>query len=355
MDVSKSLIALGVSAALGIGSLSVAVAQTGDREDSVRSWGRWAVLSPAAGGEEYVGFAPAGTNDLERCEAGANCPGPNPPVPPEPPVVEGPCVAGAPCGFAYIDNIISGEGQGEDSHIGKFELTFTESQSESGEGTGVEPAAVIEVPEGPLNVAFRVTPIPTGTGTVISSDTLPVLPLSSGFRSNDRDSRSFVNGRVTAVEGEVDPTIIEGFWRQNSADGGSQQNGEYVLGIAATGTEMADLFEQLREIRGEAVGVYAGPTGRGGDVALYMNFDRAVWEGEFNGQQVGFAASGAIVGSGFVSDAGGFSENIASGLVEGGFVNAGQNAIGAFEVTDLEGLHDADIFNAGLQRDVYED
>lgn len=358
MDVRKSLITLAVSAALGLGTLGVAVAQTSDREDSVRSWGRWAVLSPAAGGEEYVAFAPAGTNDLERCEAGANCPGPNPPVPP---VAEGPCVAGAPCGFTYIDTLVRGEGEGEESHIGKFELTFSEAETENDNGDGtdggsetdIEPALRSSIEEGnPLNVAFRVNP---GEADEIQSDTLPVLLTDSGFQSNDRRSRSFVQGRPR-VEYEDDvPAIIEGFWRQNSVDGSTQQNGQYVVGIAATAEEMSELFDQLGDaVGGEVVGIYEGPTARGGNVALFMNFDRAVWEGEFNGQLVDFAASGSIVGSGFVSDPAGFSDHIASGLVEGGFVNAGQNAIGAFEVNDLDGLRDADVFNAELQTR-YED
>jgi hypothetical protein len=352
MDVSKLLIAMGVSVALGAGTLGAAVAQTGDKEDSVHSWGRWAVLSPAAGGEEYVAFAPKGTDDLKRCEAAANCPSPKPPKP-EPPVAEGPCAAGAPCGFTYIDTLVRGEGQGEESHVGKFELTLSEGENENGKGKegGFEPSALAESQGvNSLTVAFRVNP---GEADEIQSDVLPALATDTGFRSDDRTSLSLVNGRVTAVSDDEEPAIIEGFWRQNVEDGSYQQNGEYIVGVAATAEEMSQLLDQLGDgIRGDVIGFCEGPTGRGGNVALSMNFDRATWEGDFAGQAVDFGASGAIVGSGFVSDPGGFSDNIATGLVEGGFVNAGQNAIGAFEVTDLEGLHDADIFNAELRTQI---
>lgn len=320
MDVKRSLISLCLSFALGGALVGVAVAKTAEDEDSVRSWGRWAVLSPAAGADEYVAFAPEGISNLGRCDTAANCPTPNP----EPTPDEGPCVAGQPCGFAYIDHLVRGEGQGDDSHMGRFELTVSEGETDT--------------------VAFRVTN--TDEGIDIQSDTLPALFTDTGFRSNDRTSPSLINGRVTELDADEAPAVIEGFWRQNADDGSFQQNGEYVIGITATAAELSSMLDEFGGA--DRVAYYQGPTGRGGDVWLRMDFGQSTWSGEFAGQQVSFDAGGAIIGSGFVSDPGSFSGNIASGAVEGGFVNAGQNAIGAFEVTDLEGMHDADIFNAGL-------
>ncbi|HFD81333.1 MAG TPA: hypothetical protein ENK05_13215 [Gammaproteobacteria bacterium] len=51
MSAARSLVALGVILALGAGQ--AIGAQKQKEEDSVYQWGRWAVLSPAAGGEPY--------------------------------------------------------------------------------------------------------------------------------------------------------------------------------------------------------------------------------------------------------------------------------------------------------------
>ena len=50
MSASKHLIALAISTALAIGQSAVAQEPAGD---SAYQWGRWAVLSPAAGGEPF--------------------------------------------------------------------------------------------------------------------------------------------------------------------------------------------------------------------------------------------------------------------------------------------------------------
>ena len=50
MSANKHLIALAISTALAIGQSAVAQEPAGD---SAYQWGRWAVLSPAAGGEPF--------------------------------------------------------------------------------------------------------------------------------------------------------------------------------------------------------------------------------------------------------------------------------------------------------------
>lgn len=50
MSANKYLIALAASAALALGQSAVAQEPAGD---SAYQWGRWAVLSPAAGGEPF--------------------------------------------------------------------------------------------------------------------------------------------------------------------------------------------------------------------------------------------------------------------------------------------------------------
>lgn len=323
MNFSKPLLTLGVFAALaGISGGAAAVTKNAD-DDSVYRWGRWAVLAPAAGAEDLLAFAPAGSHDLDRCEAAANCPEPQAKAGPEEPIVQVPCAAGAACGFTRIDRR-NPDGSTDDSTTGLFAL---ELQAD-GEGDGT--------------ANFRVNP---GEPGEIASGDLPATIGPTRFRSTDRDDPAQVGGRVVA--GETD--VVEGFWRQIT---GPALDGEFRVGTAATEGEMAALMGQL-DLGGAVVGVYAGPTAsslRGAaDVHMTMDFGTSEWTGRFTGSQVQFGAGGRIQDSGFVSDAARFSDNIATGTVQGAFVNAGHNAIGAFEVTDTAGSHDADVFNAGLQ------
>ncbi|MCO6411887.1 MAG: hypothetical protein J5I92_04005 [Thiogranum sp.] len=90
MRSASSLVAVGVALALSAGQ---AVAATQQEEDSVYQYGRWAVLSPAAGaGEPYVApLTPDAAYNLRPEEFGPEVDllssGPQPPTPPEPPVV----------------------------------------------------------------------------------------------------------------------------------------------------------------------------------------------------------------------------------------------------------------------------
>lgn len=327
MNVSKPLLVLGISVGLaGISGGVAAVAKDAD-DDSVYRWGRWAVLAPAAGAEDLIAFAPAGGNDLGRCEAGANCPDPKPEPVPEP-IVKVPCAAGAACGFTRIDRRHA-DGSTGASTTGLFALKL---QSD-GEGGGT--------------ANFRANP---GEADEIASGDLAAAIGPMQFRSTDRNALSLIAGRIVA--GETD--VMEGFWRQIAGDGSYALSGEFEAGTAATASEMSALMGQL-DLGGAVIGVYEGPTAalRGAtDVRMTMNFGTSQWTGHFTGAAVQFDAGGQIQGSGFVSDAGRFSSNIATGMVEGAFVNAGRNAIGAFEVTDTAGIRDADVFNAGLQNGI---
>ena len=94
MKLKTNLVAIGVVVALGAGQQVVAAQKK--EEDSVYQWGRWAVLSPAAGGPPpYVAaLAPDAVNNARPEEAeefspkvlGLVEPEP-PPTPVEPPVV----------------------------------------------------------------------------------------------------------------------------------------------------------------------------------------------------------------------------------------------------------------------------
>ncbi|MBI5040891.1 MAG: hypothetical protein HZB57_06750, partial [Gammaproteobacteria bacterium] len=76
MNIKKSLIALSVFSILMGGVWEAAVAKKADKEeDSVHRWGRWAVLSPAAGQDEAGFITIAASNDLGSCQSSENCPG----------------------------------------------------------------------------------------------------------------------------------------------------------------------------------------------------------------------------------------------------------------------------------------
>jgi len=90
MNTAKKRVVAGVALALLLGS----AASSAD-EDSAYQWGRWAVLSPAAGGEPYVErLSPAAANNLRPNDIDGTTPeilsggpGVRPPVPIEPPIV----------------------------------------------------------------------------------------------------------------------------------------------------------------------------------------------------------------------------------------------------------------------------
>ncbi len=153
----------------------------------------------------------------------------------------------------------------------------------------------------------------------------------------------------------VNLRLFIGAWSDTSL--GNNENpitngGEYVWGVTATADQMQSLISSLG---GDMIAVYQGSTmgavnGGEGAVRLEMNFSSDTWKGEFNNNAF-TVEKGVVVDSGFVTDANSkFSNNIKSGDVKGVFVNAGNNAIGGYEVEFKNGLKDADVFSAGLQR-----
>ena len=103
----KSLVALGLVLALCAGQEAWAAQQ--QEEDSVYRWGRWAVLSPAAGGDSYEGSeTPDAANNARPSDASAfqpeiasvGVPPVQPPIQPpvQPPVTLPPVVVANPPG-----------------------------------------------------------------------------------------------------------------------------------------------------------------------------------------------------------------------------------------------------------------
>ncbi|MBU1191819.1 MAG: hypothetical protein KKE76_08910 [Gammaproteobacteria bacterium] len=329
MEVKKSLIAVGVTSVLMVGAWATASANTDKDDDSVYQWGRWAVLAPAAGVQEVVAFAPVGTANLGSCASDENCPTftvtteqpEEPPV--EPPVATSPCEAGAPCGFARVDHPYRNQIEAPDSSsIAPFQLVMTQG-GQGGDTVAfvVDPGTADEIASGTVSAIIRPT-------VVVAYPGGPIL-----------------SGLLTPGDDEA-PAVGRGVW------GVDESGGEFVWGITANASQMASFISGLG---GDRIANYSGFTqgvlnGGEGAVNMSVNFSDATWSGQFNNNA--FTASGVVVDSGFVSNAAGFSPNIASGEVYGAFVNAGNNAIGAYDVTNTVGVRSADVFKADFVNNI---
>ena len=164
-------------------------------------------------------------------------------------------------------------------------------------------------------VAFVVDP---GSASEIRSATVAANIQTSqvpGAANTLRGSPVVVRGQIQARNPQA--ALVQGVW-ENTSNGGSASvdGGEFVWGMSATASQMQSL------ISGNPSAVYIGTTmgttnGNEGTVRLDINFGNATWSGNFNAD-LDFEASGVVIGSGFVSNANGFSTNIASGEVKGG-------------------------------------
>ena len=333
MLVVKSLIAVSVSAVLLAGVPASVVAKASIEEDSVRSWGRWAVLAPAAGREESL-LVPAGTGDLDRCAAAANCPGPVAQKGPEP---EQPKAGGEPKGYARIDYREVGSAQTFPRYFGDIVL--------NNDGDGHHP--VLDEDGAGQTLAFRVAGQtgPGDDGFDVGTEPLPVSVGSDRFRS-PRGAPFFIDGRYLR-DAEGDLVLVEGTWWQTGEDGDFRRSGEYVWGITASEDQLSSLMGQLG---GELKGIYSGVTATGGTIGLELNFTQATWSGDVQGRVLGFQAGGAIEGAYFESDPTKFSPNIRGGKLEGALVNGGHDAIGGFQVKTHgdNPFQEADVFRAEL-------
>lgn len=325
MFVVKSLVAASAAAVLLAGVPASVVAKTATEEDSVRSWGRWAVLAPAAGREESL-LAPPGTGDLDRCASAANCPGPVAEKRPS-----------QPKGFARIDYREAGSAQTFPRYFGDIVL--------NNDGDGQYP--LLDEGDAGQTLAFRVAGQtgPGAGGFNVGTEPLPVSVTPDRF-APPRAGPSFIDGRyLRDAEGNL--VLIEGRWWQTGEDNKFRRSGAYVWGLTASEDQLNTLMGQLG---GELKGVYRGVTATGGTIDLEMNFTQATWSGDVQGRVLDFQAGGALDGASFESDPAKFSPNISAGRLEGALVNGGQDAIGGFQVKTHgdNPLQEADVFRAGL-------
>lgn len=279
MEVKKSLIAVGISSVLMAGTWATATAKTAQEEDSVYQWGRWAVLAPAAGNEEVVAFAPAGTNDLGRCESGANCPSPiqlNEPTPP-PQEMEGFCEPGTTCGYA------------------RYLRAYTSTDGSNSESPTVAAVSNADGFDGPVPARFDLS-LDQGENNLGSSEfqadadpyehTLPVITsvlMSARYATDGRFQASGSDSNASSSasgfpQNSGDTNLLHGPWSHVVDDGEASVD-------SITGYFVWGQVSNLDVIQGRSsTATYSGRMlTYGTPVSLNIDFGNGSWSGSWNG------------------------------------------------------------------------
>jgi len=373
MNTARSLVALGVVLALG-SSQAVWAAQQKE-EDSAYQWGRWAVLSPAAGGEPYV--APqepdaarnARPGEADEFQPKALVDDVTPPVD-----IAGFCDAGAACGYATYSQNTDGEerlratavpegfdlsGQDPDGpvlarfNLEKFPVAGPADTLNEGEGVQFDAAEVAKGGQGGTTGArFQVTDTGNDNFPDINSVDMDNRFGESVFTGEGvpqveevvlNSAGSFTRTTTTQVSTAKETNgydgVATGQWSDGEEvvrqlisrdeDGGTfevlrqfdffQSGGSFVFGTTATLDEM-DRFSA-----GNVQATYRGVVlDYNSAVTLNFDFRSDTFRGNFateNGFS-GFEIDGNVQGINFAAQDG-------AKAVTGSFFNAGRNASGA--------------------------
>ncbi|GMQ88172.1 MAG: hypothetical protein BMS9Abin08_1399 [Gammaproteobacteria bacterium] len=365
MNSKTSLVALGLVLALGAGQEAWAAQQK--EEDSVYQWGRWSVLSPAAGGDAYkAALAPDAANNARPGEAdefqpevaSVGTPPIEPPIEPPVDVVES-CVAGAACGFATYSRESGGsDGQAAGPVLASFELVSEQITDPNNSGPGGTPFDV---------TSFSVT----DAADPESFPDVDSIGIQGGFSGGTGDIQT-TEGNIVALDGatliattNLDTSTLShsnqdtgqefnfngvdaGYWRHLAeqrvasllTDVGttrtlSDSYGYFVAGVTPT-IEQMEAFAAGR-VSATYNGVvlnYSSP------VELTFNFDNNTFNGDFGTANSfnGFQINGAVDGVNFsAADAG--------KTVNGSFLNGGFNASGAVNNGSQAGVFSTDLVN----------
>ncbi len=374
MNIKTRAVVLGVGLALGSVQIASA-AKHRDEEDSVYEWGRWAVLSPAAGGEPYRGASepeasnnvrPDGADEFSPKIAGGDS---------TPNVVQS-CEPGAPCGFATYTRFDAEQ----DEDVGPVLATFDLNRRQI---TDPSPGGMPPPPGGGEMTASAVADGTGGTVTVTDFDVTNAG--GAGFpdvHSVDMPG-DFTDGDVRGTR--VDTTFTGGAMQsvvQNSRLSHSNQstgqvfrfNGvdagywshianlqlANILGVAATEGALpmdvdydgyfvhgitATVAEMERFAAGRVNASYNGYVlDYSAPVRLDFDFGNRTWNGNFGTANgfTGFNISGAVDGANFSASDG-------TRAVNGAFFNQGFNASGAVDNGSTVG-----VFSADLVEDILE-
>lgn len=378
MNTSKKMIVAGIALALGMSSSANAAAQK--EEDSAYEWGRWAVLSPAAGGDEpYIAaLEPGAVNNARPGDADEFDPEVERPDPIDNPTVEAFCTAGSNCGYAtYYKQLAEDDGpefnpeaavEGYDQSdnnpggpvLARFNLDATalDQPDDDTDGTDFEPTAVAGGQDGePQSVNFEVfgTNDPDfpdiesvemeGTDSYTGTDTSNDIELVTD--EGDTFIRVTQTSHTSTLDEQHDFNNVDtGAWSDDQQTRTTINNGEgqatmfdffssgghFAFGRTATFDEMQ------RFSAGNVTAVYQGVV-LDYNSRVTMEFDlgndtvvgRFASENGFNG----FEAAGAVDGVNFSAEDG------ANGFV-GSFFSGGENVSGAVKNATQLGVYSAD-------------
>ncbi len=364
MNTTRTLVVAGIALALGVSAAAQAAKQK--EEDSAYKWGRWAVLSPAAGGEPYrQPLAPDVDNNARPGEAEEF----EPRVlteetnPTEPPVeIAGFCDAGASCGYATYANNPEGEGRYQAESVPEgFDLSNSNANGpvlarfdlETAPGTDQFYAA--EVDSGNQTARFRV--YDTGNPDFPDVDSVQMDGGSVYFsgvertreavRQADGSDAIVSTERQSRIEKQYDFTAVDtGAWndttntRTRINDGiapvvqfdFSSRGGFFAYGQTAT-------IEQMEQFAaGNVTAVYQGTViDYGSSVTMEFDLGERTVRGTFateNGFN-GFVADGHVDGVNF---AGGEGDR----RFTGSFFSGAENVSGAVSNGAQLGVFSAD-------------
>lgn len=343
MKCSRSLLVVGVTAALVAGPAMAHKKTTS--QDSLYSWGRWSVLSPAAGGPRVTLVA---VTTLETPQSGSNTA-----------QINGggvsSCAAGAGCGFAsdqlasyqlvnhkpvpipgalVVANFSGSPSALAAAYGGQSGQSFSFTVTPSG-GSG-QSSLQISVPSSvpsSLPPSLQIPASPGASGAVQGSAQITV-PNGWQPAGPTTDYYASLTNQYSAVS-QVLPyganaDVMYGYWQNgklyywsHSPFFNSQQSivaparlaqagfaggsGWFVTGTTTGLTAMANLQG------GNVQASYAGQMlGSGTPVAINVDFGRGTWNGSWNGstgaviargtQITGFTASGIVSGSNIVTN-----------------------------------------------------
>jgi hypothetical protein len=326
------------------------------KEDSAYRWGRWAVLSPAAGGTEpYVAAATPGSDFNPRpCDSEGFCAGAA--VTEAPEVVET-CAAGSACGIATYSRT-EGAGGKSGPVLADFALTtgqITDPNLGNPPGSPIDttaftvsgsddPSTYPDVQSAPILATYS-----GGTGTIqrtvstvesfdpVTLDQTTSLDTSTLSHDNQDTSQSVdFNGVDSGYWQQLaEQQVANIITNQGTTTTLSDADGYFVYGMTPT-------IEQMETFAaGHASAVYNGLVlDYASPVALTFDFNSSTFAGDFttaNGFN-GFQIDGAVSGVNFsASDAG--------KTVNGSFFNGGFNASGAVNNGTQTGVFSADLAN----------
>lgn len=393
MTRSRSVLAAGVAFALAAGPVAANTKHKANDDDSVYSWGPWAVLAPAAGGHP-VALLNLSTQNTPRNSK-------NTPQVRQPTItVQGPCVAGAACGFATYARdsaYVPANGETETGPQGyhggpvpaSFETTVAALVAAATNGTEGQSASYVVTPTNPGDSAYpqvSVQNLPVGqtaANAMVGSATQTTFhrALGPATPAERFDHKSEVTGVLPYA---ANPDVVAGTWsdgtlhyvaysvlatvdniiynRTPDHTGGS---GQFVTGIT---TSQLDL-DKLQA--GDVQASYGGSMlANGTPVAITVDFGHGTWNGSWghstgaldtsgahiehlsNGDylvgQVAFTASGTISGANVVSNK--LSDGL-TGKVQGAFFGKNAGALGGtvdiHTVMNGDNVRQTDVFLTG--------